>query len=131
MRSVKSVLLVALVAGACSNAVSPTNLVGKWAEDFSIPGNFFEMNLTLNGSSISGGGQWCGEAGPCGTVAVTGTVSGSDVHLDLVSTAQIPTVGSPTTSHFDGRLTSATTLRGSITSETSGAQPRVISYHRE
>jgi len=44
----------------------------------------------LTGSMISGGGNWCGEAGPCGTVTVTGTVNGDAVHLDLTYTAQLP-----------------------------------------
>jgi len=65
MRSVKSVLLLALVVAGCSDPIGPTNIVGKWDQDFSFPGSFLEMDLTLTGSMISGGGNWCGEAGPC------------------------------------------------------------------
>ena len=131
MRSVKSVLLLALVVVGCSDAVAPQNVVGRWAQEIPFPGNSWEMELTLSGSNISGHGDWCGEAGPCGTILVTGTVSESNVHLDFVSTAQTPTVGSPVTSHFDGRLTSATTLRGAVTGDGSGARSSMVTYHRE
>ncbi|MFL5488867.1 MAG: hypothetical protein ACJ8AJ_10335 [Gemmatimonadaceae bacterium] len=134
MRSLRSVLLMAVVASGCSDPVGPENIAGKWAQDMSIPGNFWEMTLTLSGSTISGNGNWCGEAGPCGTFVVTGAVSGSNVHLDFVSMSQSPSVGPPfssVTSRFDGRLTSPTTLRGSLTAETSGVPSSTVTYRRE
>lgn len=83
MRSVKSVLLLALVVAGCSDTVGPGNIVGKWDQDFTVPGNSLEMDLTLAGSVVSGSGDWCAEAGPCGIVTVTGTVNGNAVQLDL------------------------------------------------
>jgi len=76
MRSVKSVLLLSLVVGGCSDAAGPGPIAGKWTQDFTVPGNITEMNLMTAGSIVSGTGDWCGEAGPCGTLAVTGTTTG-------------------------------------------------------
>jgi hypothetical protein len=129
MRCVKSVLLLALFAIGCSDPVGPRNIVGKWDEDFSVPGNIFEMDLTLTGSTISGSGDWCGEAGPCGIVTVTGTIVGNAVQLDLTSTPQFPIPSPMSTQHFDGRLTSPNSLRGSISAGTP-VFTQNVSYHR-
>jgi hypothetical protein len=114
MRSVKSVLLLALFAIGCSDTVGPGNIVGKWNQDFTVPGNSLEMDLTLAGSIVSGSGDWCAEAGPCGILTVAGTVNGTAVQLDLTFSAQFPTPLPQSTQHFDGRLTSPNSLRGSI-----------------
>jgi hypothetical protein len=129
MRSVKSVLLLALFAIGCSDTVGPRNIVGKWDQDFSFPGSFLEMDLTLNGSMISGSGNWCGEAGPCGILTVSGTVNGDAVQLDLTYTPQLPMPGPMSTQHFDGRLTSPNSLRGSISAGTP-VFTQNVSYHR-
>jgi hypothetical protein len=135
MRSVKSVLLLALVVTACSNALSPGFVEGKWAQEFSYPGSAFEMQLTANGSTISGSGDWCAEAGPCGIVNVTGMINGSAVHLDLAVTPTMPP-GNFTASfqHFDGRFTSFRLLEGALSVDRQGQPPLVIGqvrYHRE
>ena len=129
MRSVKSVLLLALVVAGCSDPVGSTNIVGKWDQDFSIPGNFFEMDLTLSGSIVSGAGNWCGEAGPCGTVVVTGTITEDAVELDLTYSPQVPIAGPMTTQHFSGQLTSRNSLQVSVGVGTPGPI-QSISYHR-
>jgi hypothetical protein len=129
MRRVLSVLLLALVVGGCSDTVGPGNIVGKWDQDFSFPGSLFEMDLTLAGSMVSGGGNWCGEAGPCGIVTVTGTVNGNAVELDLAYTAQLPAPGPTSTQHFSGRLASANSLKGSLNIGTP-AVDQTVSYHR-
>jgi hypothetical protein len=134
MRSVMSVLLVVLVASGCSDSTGPGSISGKWAEDFSIPGSFFEMNLAATGSEISGTGSFCGEAGPCGSVAVNGTIDGIQVHLNFVSIAQIPQVGPIVNSHFDGYLTMRGTLTGTIAIDPPNlpaGNPAVVTYHRE
>jgi hypothetical protein len=125
MRSVMLVRLLALVliANGCSDPIGPDSIRGKWSQDFTVPGSAFEMDLNVMGSTISGAGDWCGEAGPCGIVAVTGTVNGASVHLDLSFTAQFPQIGPTTLSHFDGRLTSARSLRGSIVRDVPPGQP--------
>ena len=134
MRSAKSVLLLVLITTACSDPISPSSITGKWVEDFVIPGFSWEMDLTLSGSTVSGNGTWCGEAGPCGVVAVTGTIGENEVHLVYAVTAQLPNGGPTSISHFEGLLTSTKSLRGSITAGTPmapGSPPGQVSYHRE
>ena len=106
MRSVKSVLLLTLIVFGCSDSTSPDplpgDIVGKWSESQTLPGNVWEMDLTLAGATISGSGSWCGEAGPCGVNVISGTSNGIQVHLDITSTPQVPIAGTTTISHFDG-----------------------------
>ncbi len=129
MHSVKSVLLLALVVAGCSDPVGSTNIVGKWDQDFSFPGSSFEMDLTLSGSIVSGGGNWCAEAGPCGTVTVIGTITEDAIQLDLTYSPQIPISGPMSTQHFSGRLTSRNSLQGTVGVGTPGAI-QSVSYHR-
>ncbi len=133
MRSVRSMWLIALVAIGCSGAepfVGPASIDGKWAEGFSIAGNFLNMDLSSTGSTVSGSGNYCGEAGPCGLLGVAGTVDGIAVHLDLTFNQQVPQAGLSRIEHFDGQFTSANVLEGSITTDTPGQVPEHTSYHR-
>ena len=134
MRSVKSVLLLALVVGGCSDAAGPGLIAGKWTQDFTVPGNITEMNLMTAGSIVSGTGDWCAEAGPCGTLTVTGTINGIEVHLDLSFTPTFPPQFTQSSdSHFDGQLTSFTALKGSITAVIPGQPPGPVyptGFHR-
>jgi hypothetical protein len=129
MRSVKSVLLLALIVSGCSDAVGSGIIAGKWVQDFTVPGNSLEMDLTLAGSIVSGSGDWCAEAGPCGILTVAGTVNGTVVQLDLTFFAQFPTPLPQSTQHFDGQLNSLNSLQGSISVGTPGFTQNV-SYHR-
>jgi hypothetical protein len=126
MRSGLLVLLIGSIA-ACSSSTDPLLVNGKWVEDFSVPGNGFEMTLRSDGTRVSGSGAFCGEAGPCGIVSVTGTSDASGVQLDLHYTITVPTAGDGGTRHFSGRLTSDGKLSGSIRS---GGLPSAITYHR-
>jgi hypothetical protein len=134
MRPGMFVRLLALVsiASGCSDSIGPSSFAGNWARDFTVPGSSFEMDLTAIGSTISGTGNWCAEAGPCGIVAVTGTVAGNAVHLDLSLTATFPQTSGTRVEHFDGRLTLSRSLIGSITIDVPGQPPFVeqVSYHR-
>jgi len=133
MRSVRSVLLLALVAMGCSGAerfLGPASIDGRWAEGFSIAGSFLAFDLTSTGSTVSGSGNYCGEAGPCGTLSVAGTIDGLAVHLDLTFTEQVPRVGHTMIEHFDGQFTSANVIEGSIATDTPGQVPGKISYQR-
>ena len=41
MRSVRSVLLLALVVGGCSSdTLGPKTITGRWVQDFTVAGNF-------------------------------------------------------------------------------------------
>jgi hypothetical protein len=133
MRSARLVLLLALFAIGCSGAepfVGPASIDGKWGDGVSVPGNFFEMDLIAAGSSVSGSGNYCGEAGPCGTLSVAGTIGGIAVHLDLTFTEQLPRAGHTMIEHFDGQFISANELQGSITTDSPGQVPGHTSYHR-
>jgi hypothetical protein len=133
MRSVKSVWLLALLAMGCSGAepfLGPASIDGSWAEGFTVAGSFIGLDLTSAGSTVSGSGNYCGEAGPCGIVSVAGTIDGLVVHLDLTFTAQVPRVGPATIEHFDGQFTSFNVIEGSIATDTPGQVPGKTSYHR-
>jgi hypothetical protein len=79
---------------------------------------------------VSGSGNYAGEAGPFGTLAVTGTVDGTAVHLDLTFTEQLPRVGHTMIEHFDGVFTSFDVIEGSIATDTPGQVPGTTSYKR-
>jgi len=113
MRSVWSVLLLAVAVSGCSDTIFPRDsIAGVWTRDFSLAGNFENMGLSIDGNVVSGTGNFCGEAGPCGSLGIVGTISANQVHLDITRTQLTPTTGQPVTSHFDGRLTSETVLSG-------------------
>jgi hypothetical protein len=135
MRSVKSVLLLVLVVGGCSSdGLGPRTIIGNWVQDFTVPGSFTEMNLMSTGSIVSGTGDWCAEAGPCGTLTVAGTINGIEVHLELSFTATSPPQFTQSfDDHFDGQLTSFTALKGSIAAVIPGQPPGPVyptGFHR-
>jgi hypothetical protein len=133
MRSVKSALLLAVALCACSDGVAPGTIAGRWVRDFTVAGSSLEMDLTNDGGTISGTGDWCAEAGPCGTLAVTGTINGGLVHLDLTLTPTFPPGVDPGVEHFDGRFTSLQSLRGTLSAEIPGQTPVVLGetgFHR-
>lgn len=102
----------------CSEPTSATtaaSVSGTWAMPESIPGNSFEMTLAANGSSLSGTGKFAGEAGPAGTLTVTGSVSNDVVNLDFVLQTSFPDHAVTSTEHFTGRLISLE-LRGTMQS---------------
>jgi hypothetical protein len=117
MRSVSSVLGILLcVAGCSSSTIAPQLIAGPWHETFSIAGSFFQMDLTVTGSSVLGSGYGCGEAGPCATSQITGTTDASGVHLDFVVSQTNPQPSGPlSTFHFDGQLIGKV-MRGTVRS---------------
>ena len=125
MRSVKLVLLLGVVVGGCSSdGLGPRTIIGNWVQDFTVPGSFMEMNLMSTGSTVSGTGDWCAEAGPCGTLTVAGTINGIAVHLDLTFTPTFPPQFTQSSEdHFDGQVTSFTALKGSIAAVIPGQPP--------
>jgi len=130
MRLFMSIAVLCVVVAGCSSdtAPPPPSIDGPWSEDVSAPGSFFTMQLTSSGLDVSGTGNYCGEAGPCGIVEVAGTVHGIDVHLDLMLTQQQPTIGVTTVEHFDGSFEGAYTLVGTQTTEGSTSGPQTVTY---
>jgi hypothetical protein len=103
--SIASMFLVGGIANACSDSVGPESIVGLWDLTGSLPGNSQEMLLALDGSTVSGHGNWCGEALRCGTTTVSGTATGNKIHL-------VTTFDDGRLVSFDGRLISANSLIG-------------------
>jgi hypothetical protein len=134
MGSVRSVLLLAVALCACSDTLGPGTIAGKWTEDFTVPGNSLEMDLTYSDGTISGTGSWCGEAAPCGTLVVAGTVGDNAVQLDLTFTQTLPPATLPPfVQHFEGRFISLRSLRGTLSAEIPGQPPVVLGetgFHR-
>ena len=131
MRFVVSVSLLCVVLLGCSSetAPSPTSIDSPWSQDFSVPGSFLTMQLTSSGASVGGTGNYCGEAGPCGTLTVSGTVNGTAVHLDLTLTQQQPTAGVTTLEHFDGAFSGLYSIVGTETSDTGSGAHTVTFRH--
>jgi len=130
MRFVMSMALLGAALAGCGSGTEPTAqfIDGPWSQDFSTPGSFFTMQLTASGSNVSGTGNWCGEAGPCGTVSVVGTVSGGTVHLDLTLIQQVPVAGVTSVEHFDGAFSGRYALVGTQTSDVPGSGPHPVTY---
>ncbi|HEY1951789.1 MAG TPA: hypothetical protein VGG76_03195 [Gemmatimonadaceae bacterium] len=128
MRSVLSVLALALALGGCSGSdviVNPAqDIVGTWEENFTIAGSGQDIVLALNGNVISGTGNFCEEALTCGSLAVSGTLSGNQVQMSLTFTALSPPMGNPSTLTFIGKLTSPTTLSGTL------GTTQIVTYHK-
>ena len=116
MRSVLSMLVIGLIVGGCSSSLEPGALAGQWHQNFGFPGAFFEMTLRGTSAGIEGSGFGCGEAAQCGSYAITGTVDGNGVHLDLIETVQQPQGNAVFTWHFDGHRYLSNTLRGTLRS---------------
>lgn len=129
MRSMMLVLLLAAVAGGCSSdTLGPKQIDGVWLEDIFTPGSSLSLNLVSDGSTISGDGNWCGEALGCGTVAVAGSVNGTAIHLDLTLTEQTPQTGPATVEHFDGTVTLVNTLDGTLSSDPPGSTSQHVVF---
>lgn len=124
MKIYSMALLCALagVAGACSGDMfhpTPADVTGSWEEDFGptpVPGNSFLMSLVDNAGDVTGSGGYAGEAGPFGTLAVSGTSKGDSLHLRIVYVPS-PTVFpqlAPDTAYFDGTFTARDRIRATL-----------------
>lgn len=130
MRFCLLMAVLCLIVGGCRSDTAPSagSIDGPWSQDFSVPGSFLTMQLTSSGASVSGTGNYCGEAGPCGTVSVVGTVNHSAVHLDLTLTQQLPTTGVTSVLHFDGSFSGLYTLVGTETRDGSGSGAQTVTF---
>lgn len=110
--------MLGVLGSACAGG-SPTSvhdlrteLPGTWAEVFdpAPPGISRQFALAVQDSTVSGTGTYTGEAIEGGTIAVTGFIAGSTVHLDLAFTPQ--SGGTAAMYHFNGQLSGPNTLSG-------------------
>ena len=108
----------ALAAGtACSNSVDLADpnviareLPGTWSRIIA-PGSSTVLQLTVHDPTITGTGTFAGEAGPSGTLSVSGKIATGDfgpfVNIDFAQ-------DNGPVGHFAGRLTAADKLDGSV-----------------
>jgi len=113
--------MLAFCLAACTDGavVRPTGVVldGAWHHvrgDQEPPGFVQQFTLALADTTLTGSGTWAGEAGPQGTLVVTGYVTGGGIYLDFAFSYTVPTVGPAFTRHFVGSLSSATDMVGTI-----------------
>ena len=83
MRSVLSGLAVFVVLGCSDGFLPPTDVRGTWAADFSIPGAALQFNLDGTNQLLSGNGSYAIEAGPAGTLQVSGSYDRPAIALVL------------------------------------------------
>jgi hypothetical protein len=112
-------LIAALTIVGCGEsflAPPQTAIVGNWVRVHPAgepPGSFTQFALTLNNGSITGTGSWSGEAGPFGTISVTGTMVGESVQLGITELYDAQFGGGVARhSTFSGQLRSDSVLVG-------------------
>ena len=121
-------LLAAMLGAGCSDSTSPrAALDGSWSHF--DPAFRYGMTLTTNESTLTGAGQWSGEACCVGTVVAHGTVDDEfvDFELDFVATQGGLQLPAPFSQHFTGRRIGSDSLDGVLTAT---GQPIPFGYHR-
>jgi hypothetical protein len=113
-------LALALVS-SCGDGLSlgPNALNGRWVSVDQAPGMSLHIILLTHSDSVTGSGDWTGEAILGGDVTATGQVSGRLVALDLAFehlNNGVPT-GTPFTEHFAGAFTSNNDIEGTTTQD--------------
>ena len=111
---------------ACGDTLSlgPDALNGRWVAVNEAPGMSLHIILITQNDSVTGSGDWTGEAILGGDVTATGQVNGRFVSLDLTFDHLdngVPT-GTPFTEHFDGEFTSNNDIQGTTTQAGSQGQ---------
>jgi len=134
-RTLYAALVAALpalvVMGCASDTVmpAPATLNGTWVRPNEVPGSSESWILTVTGNTITGTGQWSGEACCGGTIAITGTIANDDIHLDLTVVTSQGNPRPPIHEHFDGTLPSQNVLEGLLTPD--GATPAEVRMQRQ
>ena len=115
----------AVVAAACSDSgvtapIHPTDndVSGAWAMPFGgIPGNGMGWTLNDVSGNVTGTGTFTGEAGPFGTLAISGMVTNDTLRLSIIykyDPATFPGLHGDT-AQFVGVLTSHDEMTGTYT----------------
>ncbi|HKW10740.1 MAG TPA: hypothetical protein VJO33_10190 [Gemmatimonadaceae bacterium] len=118
-------LALALVS-SCSDGLSlgPNAINGRWVSVDQAPGMSLHIIFLTHSDSVTGSGDWTGEAILGGDVTATGQVSGRLVALDLTFEHRnngVP-IGTSFTEHFAGAFTSNSDLEGTTTLDGSQGQ---------
>ena len=80
---VTSLLACSTDSNLTASQQTAERLRGTWAEPTTFPGESFSMTLDIQDTTVTGTGYFSYEAGPAGTLSITGTVSGQQVDLDV------------------------------------------------
>lgn len=87
--------------------VIEANLPGMWSQTIDVPGSLTVMTLSVSDTTVSGAGTWVREAGPGGSLAVTGYVTGSHVVLEIA-------LDDGEVLHFNATMPAIDVLSGSL-----------------
>jgi hypothetical protein len=115
MKRLSLIFFTALLLSACGGSNSQQNtpaIDGTWKAVESIVGNSLTLTLTSQNSAVSGTGKYVGEAGPSGTLTVTGNYIYPQVTLTL-------TFDNGGVETYTGSMSSANEMDGTLAS-TSG-----------
>jgi hypothetical protein len=135
--SLAAALLLA-VSAACSNPVDLSNpnavaaeLRGTWSRDFGVPGVSTVFVISVQDLTVSGTGTFANEAGPSGTLSLSGQVTTQQMGRPLVQIDFPQSDGF--TGHFSGSLTNANSLDGIVwySSSTITADPVTATFRRQ
>ncbi|MEO7082679.1 MAG: hypothetical protein ABI442_02980 [Gemmatimonadaceae bacterium] len=108
LRIAAAIAALAALSACDSHGTEPTlrdQLAGQWFENLSVPGAGLYFSLVVVDTTISGSGSFSIEAGPSGTISVTGVVTGGRIKLNIARS-----IGD--TLHFDGVQTDPYDLDG-------------------
>lgn len=122
-----------VVSAACSNTVDlsdprvvATELRGTWSQSFTVPGVSTVLHLSVSGTTITGTGTFAEEAGPSGTLSITGAITDAPTPgLSIAGANATQQAGPPFVTlflsrsdgllgHFSGALSSINSLTGSL-----------------
>jgi hypothetical protein len=130
--SLRTGLALLIAASACGSDVAAPSIMsleGDWSRLGQVPGSSEHWSLVLTGTTVQGTGTWSGEACCSGPLSIVGTIVGDSLHADIT---MVVTIGNPAPNrheHFDGRLMSATELRGIATLD--GGLSGTIQFRKE
>ena len=135
-RSVVAALVLSLAA-ACNpvdlkdpNSVA-AELRGTWSRSFDLPGISTVFVISVQDLTLTGNGTFTDEAGPSGTLSLSGQVTTQQMGGPLVQIDFVQTDGF--TGHFNGTLTNANTLDGIVWGTFGGiiADPGPATFRRQ
>jgi hypothetical protein len=137
-RQLAVALLVLAVGAGCSNAVDlkdpnvvAAELRGTWARSFTVPGVSTVLVISVQDLTVTGTGTFADEAGPSGTLAITGQVTTQQMGRPVVQIDFAQSDGF--TGHFSGVLTNANSLDGIVWYSSAGitADPVTATFRRQ
>ena len=129
MKFIPALLLASLMVGvACSGSESTEPIPpavnhdaqGSWGQNNDgvvVPGNSLVIAMTESSGTIAGSGSFAGEAGPYGSLSLSGTVVNGSLHLRIIYVYEphvFPQLQSDT-AQFVGRLTNRDHVDGILT----------------